>query len=149
MDFLNAVEKIKSKIVLDPGVFDVSPSNRFGDYVISIGCITDKDRERIDKIIPDPFEGYHIHLYGPIWGIGGLKPENKKKFEELIKIREYVTSGTEQNRQLHQFKTMIIEEDKVIWSSMTDIQRKKWLKEYIIKRRAIDSHFGNCADKFL
>ena len=148
-EFEAAANKLYKEYCNDWGVYNISKANRFGGRVISIFCISNDDRDRLDKLINDPYEGFHIHFTSPIWGIGGLNKENLKKFKEMLADPENVTYGTEKYNAFEKYQDEIIQEDNRIWKAMSDSQKKIWISNYIKNRRKRIPKFANCGDKFL
>jgi hypothetical protein len=93
--------------------------------------------------------GFHIHFTSPLWGIGGLTPENADKFEAMLQDSRYTHYGTNENKIFEEFKKKIIAEDEQKWGMWTQQQRRNWIKEYILKTRKRIPSFANCGDKFL
>lgn len=148
-NFEIAANKLFNEYCKDWGIYDIRRANRFDERVISIACITDSDRIRLDKSIVDPYLGFHIHFTSPLWGIGGLTPENAGKFEAMLQDRRYTHYGTNENKILEEFQEKIIAEDEQKWGMWTQPQRRNWIKEYILKTRKRIPGFANCGDKFL
>jgi hypothetical protein len=149
MELQKASDELKNKYGADRGVFSINPANRFGDLVISISCVTREDADRLDREIPDPFHGFHIHFSAPIWGIAGLVPENKKKFEEILYDQRYMTSGTEAFKIGEAFIEKATKDDSSIWASWNEEQRQKFISDRIKKERQRIKGYANCGDKFL
>ena len=149
MTIFEAAEKLKNEIRDDFGVYDVFTANRFGTETIVVGYVAPEDCQRIAKKIPEQYEGYYTHINGPIWGVGGLVPENKEKFLMLLQGEHHVAHGKLKDVRLDQFGKIAEEEDLAIWNKWTIDERKKWLRDYILEQREKKPTFGNCADKFL
>jgi hypothetical protein len=130
-------------------IFDIRVANRFGEIVVVVSCVTEEDRLKMIDEIEDRYADVQFYFAGPIWPVGGLNPENAKKFESMLQSGEYSEYGTPKSKELDAFGDKIIQEDKVTWANWTNEQRRKWISDYIKKTRKRIPGFANCGDKFL
>jgi hypothetical protein len=149
MNLDEVAKELKAKYCNDPGIFSINPANRFGDNVISIGCISEQDRERVDALIQDPYKGFHIHFTCPIWGIGDLIPKYQKEIEKLRKTHEYNVYGTPQHDYLERLQKEAVIEERKLWNGWSQEEKSKFLNYYIKKLKDRDPRFVNCGDKFI
>jgi hypothetical protein len=141
-------EELKTTYCKDFGIYDIRAVKRFGEIVVAVSCISKADHIRIKQTISGRYK-QQFYFSSPIWTIGGLTPENAKLFETMLQDSRYTHYGTNENKILEEFQNKIIVEDERKWEMWTVLQKKEWIKEYILKTRKRIPGFANCGDKFL
>jgi hypothetical protein len=142
-------ERLKRIWGQDLGVFEIQPANRFGDIVVAIGCISEEERERIERaIIREPGD-VRFYFQSPIWPIGGLVPGSTEKFEERLQDPRNVTYGTKEWEETERIQRDLIRRDVELWASWSQDKRRKFISDWIKKVRKRIKGYANCGDKFL
>ena len=142
-------ERIKKIWGQDPGVFEILPANRFGEIVVVIGCISKEDRERVESKIIREKGDVTFYFSSPIWYIGGLVPGSTEKFEDMLRDPKNVTYGTKEWDAKEKFQKALVRRDEELWASWNEVQRRKFISDWIKKERKRIDGYANCGDKFL
>jgi hypothetical protein len=142
-------ERIKKNWGQDLGVFEVESANRFGEIVVVIGCISKEDRERIERAIIREKNDVPFYFSYPIWYIGGLVPGSTEKFVNMLRDPKNVTYGTKEWDAKEKIQKELVLRDEGIWASWNQVQRRKFISDWIKKERKRIKGYANCGDKFL
>lgn len=131
-------------------IFDISYGNRFGENVIAVYCLTHEEKEQIEKQLPGFYQGFRIYLASPIWGVGDLLIEYRKKIDDYVEAHPNARIyGTPESKVLDSIYKETVQSERVYWKKLSKDERRVWISNYIKKQREHNPHFANCGDKFL
>ncbi len=150
VDTENPIDRLKNKYAQDWGVLAIYSSAQLDVSEIVIEVVSDDDLNRIKFETGGKWEGIQIHFLGPIYSTGQLNPEYEKRILDLYNDPEYFHYGFPEKQKL---RSSLYTEARIdgsnLWKGMNEFDRRKFLSEYIKKKRKVIPKFANCGDKFL
>jgi hypothetical protein len=142
------VKEIKEKHGDDLGIYDVFLADRFGSDKVVVCCVSKKDKQRLMPSILKEYKREMVYFTSPIWSIGTLIPELGKKIEQMRSNERSHVDGTEEYIQYKEKRDFVIDEEEKLWNSWTEMQKLKFIRQWIKKKRKNEPKYAICGDKF-
>lgn len=122
------------------GVMDIREGIYHMGVEVHVHFLTEDFLHRLDPVIPQQYEGFHVRRHTPFWSTGDLCSEYKQKVSSF----GVVAYGTEEQRDRDAFFDLVVREERKKWAGMSSSERREFVDDLIATRRARNFDLGNC-----